>query len=178
LITKFRITFKQQLVVLFRAIIIYFLLGSLIYIRGGNSFNTETKETLLYAAIVIFISDTLPAVILHIQYYFRNKHLELELNGRAETFVLKFKGEEIINESFVNISCFQYYQSYLFMNGRYSFGEYSFVRFIFKNKKEAVITCLMVDDIRSTLELIIKMKAVKESRLACFLPPIAQFLEC
>ncbi len=161
-------TFKQQLLMIIPAFLTFSVLGFL-YI-----YTTKNSIFLLYFGLGIFIIDTLPALIPHIQYYLKNKDSYLIIDQEKNIIILKTKGTTI-QTSLNDIIELQHYASYGGGTGFYAMGEYRFYRLVLNGNKDIIITCLMVNDIENTLEPALKMKAKKIMRLVCFLPPIGNY---
>lgn len=124
--------------------------------------------------LIIFVLDTLPAIIVHIQYLIKNKTSVLIVNQQKNTFSYSGKHRSI-EASFSDIAGLYHYASFGSGTGYYSWAEYRFFRIVFKNNEELVISCLMVNDIKNKLEAIFKLKATKRMRFICFLPPIGKY---
>ena len=74
-----------------------------------------------------------------------------------------------LNYSFSEIESLQYYRSWGKGSGWHSFGEYRYYKIIFKDKREIVITCLMINDIENTLEMLLRMKAERHAKVVCLI---------
>jgi len=124
----------------------------------------------LYFFLVLFVLDLLPAIILHVQYFVKNSKSELIIN----------RGTKTISYKSPRTSCIYYFDDLVALHcvasygggkntGYYSFGDYRFFKFIFKNEVEIVITCLMVNNIENTLESLLGIKAKKRFKFYSFI---------
>ena len=74
------------------------------------------------------------------------------------------------NFSIDDINYFQYFVSYGRKTGVYSFALYRSYKIILKDNSQIAITCLMINDIENTLEMLLELKAEEKPRFICFLP--------
>jgi hypothetical protein len=160
---SFKITPKQQILLLGPTF--YFWLGlvlviKLIYKQEINSIG------FLIVAIFFFLIDTLPSLIVFIQYWLTNKNAVLtidtskkELQYNSLTKNLKYTFEEIDK--------LQYYRTYGKGSGWNSFGMYRYYKIIFKDQTVLFITCLMMNNIENTLEILLHKTADKNFKLIC-----------
>ena len=164
-IYSFKITLKQQLILLGHSVFIWVgLIVVIVYVFKRSLLN----ETSLFVFPFIFLIDTLPTFILHTQYWIKNHGAILTVNTETKELMYETKSE-VLRYSFDNIISLQYYRNLGKGSGWNSFGEYRYYKIIFNDNKEAFITCLMINDIENTLEMLLKMQAEKHSKLLCLL---------
>ncbi|MEO6837729.1 MAG: hypothetical protein ABI261_03355 [Ginsengibacter sp.] len=161
-IYKYQINLKQQLILLTHVIFIFSaFIGFGIYLYWKNNLDNKAYISVFLFFLVI---DILPTIIIHIQYWIKNHGIIFIIN--TETKKLQYEGlYKIIEFSFDDISSLQYYPSLGKGSGWHSFGEYRYYKIIFKDKTEIVITCLMVNDIEDTLEMLLHLKAERHSKV-------------
>lgn len=162
---KYSVTLKQQLLVSAQAIltISIFIFMGYFYFRGSLS-----SQQIIGIISFIFIFDTLPSIVLHLQYLARNKKVELIIKKDGSITYKRFN--KTINFSVDDINCLQYFVSYGRKTGVYSSAIYRYYKIILNDKTELIITCLMMNDIENTLEMLIHMKGEKQLKFICFLP--------
>ncbi len=161
---RFQITAKQQFILLARVIIFgLFIIGGTIFFKVSLN-----SSPFLSVALVLFFIDTLPALVLFIQYWMKNRNARLTINTQTEKLIYQtptFYSEH----AFSDIISFQYYINLGKGTGWYSFGEYRYYKIIFYDNTEIIITCLMINNIESSLESLLRMKAKKHARLLCLI---------
>ena len=152
----FKVTLKQQLLILSSPILLYSMLG-LVYLYFFGF--TLPSPVYMYAFLVLFFIDLLPALILHIQYLNINSGSELIIDSKKRniTYTRKNKSSD---KSFDDIKSIKNIASFGggSNSGLYSFGEYSFCKITFKDETFVFITCLMINRIRPSLELLLEKK--------------------
>ena len=158
----FRVTFQQQLAMMIRMLIVYGVLLFIYFYYYG--FGIETPYQ--YIFLFFFLLDICPALLVHIQYLTINKGAALVINTELKTINYTTRKESFLYH-FDDIELLRHVAS--FGGGAwYSFSEYRYYRIVFKDKKEIVITCLMVKDIKNTLEMLLRMKAQKKLKVVAF----------
>ena len=92
------------------------------------------------------------------------------LIGKQEQFRFKSPKENLIC-AFDDLLSFHYVASYGAgkNTGYYSFGDYRFCKFIFKDNIEVIITCLMVNNIQNNIESLLGIKADKKLKIFAFI---------
>ncbi len=163
----YRITSKQQLLLLTPAFVIYSFLGALYLFFLGFSLPTPIY---LYAFLVLFVIDLLPAIILHIQYLAKNSKAELIIDKQTRIISYRSPSKSFIY-SFDDVVALQCVASYGGgkNTGYYSFGDYRFCKLNFNDDVEVVITCLMVNSIQTTLESLLGITAKKKLTIFAFI---------
>jgi hypothetical protein len=165
MIYRYHISFKQHFMLLIQPILLYVIIVGMVY-YWYHKFNFIPLVITLSS---VFLLDTLPALILHIQYLIKNYKAIVLLNTTDRTFSYRsFKQKEKVS-NFSDIKLLEYYVSYARKMGIYSFARYRYYKIILSNDEEIVITCLMINDIENTLEVLLQIKAEKEPRVLCFI---------
>ena len=164
----YRITLKQQLLLLTPALIKYGLFGGIYLFFFGFSLPTPIY---LYAFLVLFVIDLLPAIILHVQYLVKNWTVILTIDTKSKTVFYQSK-ETSFTQNFDDIFLAEYVMSYGFKGsaGFYSFAEYRYQKIYFKDGTSIIITCLMINDIKNTLEMLLRLKAKEKFKIIAFVP--------
>jgi hypothetical protein len=126
------------------------------------------SSAFIIIGIVIFLLDTLPASVLFIQYRIKNDKAVLTINTQTKELLYQTPSTQI-KHPFSNIIALQYYHNLGKGTGWYSFGEYRYYKIIFNDKKEIIITCLMINDIENTLEILLKVKAEQHAKWLCLI---------
>jgi hypothetical protein len=156
-LNTFRITIKQQLILLSPMTLVI-----LILYFGGNFYLKMdiNNPALLWTLILYFLIDMLPTMILHIQYYLKNRHATFIMDSEQKRFSYEAPNSKL-NYTFDDIASLEYYRPYGIGSGWNSFGQYRYYKIMLKDKTEVFITCLMVNDIENTLENLFHKKAIK-----------------
>ena len=163
----FRITFKQQLRDLFDALNIYAYLALFILV-----FNIQIgMSALIITGGIIFLIDIFPALLLHISYLAKNRKAVLIIDTDSRTISYN-NAKTNVTFSFDDIVLFKYVASYgvKAAAGWYAFGDYRYCQIICKNNNEIIVTSLMVHDVKNTLEMLLRQKAVEKYQVIAFLP--------
>jgi hypothetical protein len=162
-IYRFKINLKQQVILSFHMICMW--VGLILLNLYLLKLNFHNSAFILIAIFFLFI-DTLPTIAVHIQYYIINRKSLLILNTTAKELTFKTDTSQT-NYSFDEINTIKYYRSYGKGSGWHSFGEYRYYKIVFTDKKEIIITCLMVNDIQQTLDSLLNKTAEKHFKLLC-----------
>ena len=165
-IYKFKIETKQQVIILMPMITFWILI---VIIRIYFSKYPLLSIGFIIIFPIIFLIDSLPAIIMHIQYLLKNRKSVLILNTESKELIFESQGKEKLAYSFNDIISLDYYRSYGKGSGWHAFGQYRYYKITFIDKKEIIITCLMINDIENTIEMLLRMGATKHVRLVCFL---------
>ncbi|WP_379014620.1 hypothetical protein [Parasediminibacterium paludis] len=158
---EFKITLKQQLRLLANAFIVPFLLTIFVLY-----FNLITFFIII-PFLVFFIIDTLPTILLHINYFRENKNCILIIDKEKGVLSFNKKGKDTINK-ISDISCLCTIKSTVYNSGKHSFGQYRFCKIVFVDSTEITVTCLMVYDIENTLKYLLDVQPINRSKLFCF----------
>ena len=141
----FKIRLKQQLLVSLFCWLKYVIFFSIyLYPYGFVLYHI----VFAYIFAFLFLTDLLPAIILHVQYFIQNRQAVLTISKSDKT--ISYSNSRL-NRShhFDEIAIFKYVacQSGMGSPGWYSFGDYRYCHIGFNNGTEIIITCLMVPDI-------------------------------
>lgn len=124
MIYKFTVTLKQQLLLLIQPICAYIFILTGLYLYS-NQLSFRTAEI---AIIFIFLSDTLPALILHAQYLIKNCGTLLCIDEGNRTLTYENSKKKVQHIIFSNIDSLEYYVSSLRNTGIYSFAPIVFLK--------------------------------------------------
>jgi hypothetical protein len=160
---RFKITVGNQLAQLNWLITVYIAIGYIFYRFFGFSFKGPVPY--IYLAYLSF--DIVPTLLVHIQYYRANKDAVLDINRELRTISYETP-RETLSYHFDDIGSFVRVDSWG-AGAWYSFAEYRYYKITFTDKKEIIITSLMIRDIKSVLELDLRMEAVKKHRVVAFI---------
>ncbi len=160
---RFKITLRQQILLLTPAIASW--LGVILLIKYYLHASLYSPGA-IFAFIFLSIIDTIPAIILQVQYWRINHDILLIIDTAAKELSYE-TSSQIFKHSFNDIVSLQYYRSYGKGSGWNSFGMYRYYKIIFTDKTEINITCLMVNDIENTIENLLRIKAEKHFKLLC-----------
>ncbi|HEU5052664.1 MAG TPA: hypothetical protein VFT78_06105 [Hanamia sp.] len=159
---RYEISLKQQLLLLGHLFFTtLFWIGFGVYNYYVYRWHWETYRTIF---LFFFFIDILPTIILHLQYLIKNWRATFFIFTEAKHLEYR-KGCTVLSYSFEDIDSLQYFYNLGKGSGWNSFGEYRFYKIIFKDKTEMVITCLMINDIEHTLEMLLGMKAEKRASI-------------
>ncbi len=164
MIYRYRVNLGQQLRLLLQPVLLHLGIIGIVYYR----YHTISLGPLLITLGGIFLFDTLPALILHVQYLNKNYKAEFSINTIDRTFSYLSKQEEK-KYSFSEIKLLEYYVSYARKTGIYSFARYRYYKIVLTNGDVIVVTCLMINDIENTIESLLRIKAEKELKVLCFI---------
>jgi hypothetical protein len=147
MILSYRITISQQLSVLY----------SFLIVDGGAfiAYIYFFGFSLPYAIFILplsllFILTVLPVIILHTQYFLLNRNSELLINREDKT-ITYISGNTELKAEFNDIESLQFYGSFAGDSGIYTFSAYRFYKIILKDKREIIVTSLMMKNIKNEL---------------------------
>ena len=164
-IYRYKITLKQQAILLSHMVIIWIgLMVGCVYLLKINLNNIA----FIYIAIFCLLIDTIPTVILHTQYWIKNHEVVFLINTDVKELQYETPTKQL-KYSFTDITSLQYYRNLGKGSGWNSFGEYRYYKIIFNDEIEIIITCLMINDIENTLEMLLCMKAEEHAKLLCLI---------
>ena len=158
----FEITLKQQLKMLARTII--FPIIMLLFVWYYELFNVFVFIPLG----VLLVVDTLPSILLHINYYKANEGATLIIDQNHKVLIYKSK-EKFFETSLSNISCMCLTLSTVYNTGRHSFGQYRYCKVVLIDRTEIVISCLMVNDLENNLKNLLNVEPLIDRKLLCFI---------
>jgi hypothetical protein len=161
---QFKITFLQNIRLLIPMFAVYILIIIAAYFIKFDLFS----KGFIYVFIILFLTDTLPTLIIYFQYWLKNKGQILNIN--TENREIEYKApEKTLNYSFSDIASLSYFRSYGKGSGWHSFSQFRYYEINLKDENKITITCLMINDIESTLENLLRTKAAEQVRIACFI---------
>jgi hypothetical protein len=159
----FKITFQQQIAMLRWMIIVYGII-TFIYVYF---FKVEIDTFYFYVILFYFLIDVGPTLVVHLQYLRENRGAILTINTELEK--IAYIGPEFeCNYNFADISFIELVSSYG-GGAWYSSSEYRYFKIAFMDKKEIIITCLMVEDIKNTLPRLLGIKPTRKLKLVAFI---------
>lgn len=160
-VQSYKISFKQQLTLLTPAFATAVgLIGMYLYFFHGS-----LTDNIFWLVFVFFLFiDILPAIALHIQYLIKNFGAILTIDTGTRQLTYETKKAKLIY-SFDDIKSLKYYRTYGKGSGVQSYGMYRYYKIIFTDNKELNITCLMINQIENTLEILLRKEPEKYFRL-------------
>ena len=161
---QFKITFRQQLLLLSRLVVFWFFF----LLIGNYILKFHFDAAFIYVIIFFLVLDTIPALILHIQYLTKNWNavLTVDPNQRIVTYETTNKK---VTYPFSQITHLDYYRGYGKGTGWHAFSEYRFYKITFADKSQIVVTCLMINRIEKTLERLLGKESKKHASILCLL---------
>lgn len=166
MIYKLKTSFSQHVLLLAPLLVRYlFLFGLYFYYFGFHMPSTP----FIVVFIIIFLTDILPALALHIQYLLKNGKSLVSINTETKEIAYKDQRQEY-RFSFRDINQLHYYSSYGRGTGVYSFERYRYYRIVFSNNQNKIfITCLLMNKIEKKLEALLETEAEKHLRIFPFI---------
>lgn len=164
MLNVFKITLGQQLNYLTPAFIKAALFTGVYFYLFGFTI-PYSYIGVLYVYLFLLVTDILPALIVHIQYLMKKGVLSID---RSSKMISYQSAEKNLKYTFEDIISVEHIASYGGGSWWYSFGDYRYFKIIFKKGGELIITCLMVDDFKSTLEGLLHVQAKKKLRIIAF----------
>lgn len=164
---KYQITLKQQFYVASAGSIKYGGLA-IIYVYF---YGLQLQPLYIYIFLFFFIFDTLPAIILHLQYLFTNSGAILTIDKLNQKIFYQKKGHDM-EKQFSDINSLELINSFgggRYNAGWYAFGEYRYCKIVFKDGTKMIITCLMINDIQNTLESLLRFNSEKKLKIFAFI---------
>lgn len=164
-VKTFRITLNQQLILLTHMLITMIVpwLAALFFKKINP---THLAFQLVYGFLLVI--DIIPTMIVHIQYWLKNRKAVLVINTAAKELIYQTPSEQL-KYSFSDITLLQYYWNFGKGSGWNSFGMYRYYKIFLKDGTTIVITCLMINDIENTLETLLRMESEKHGNILCLL---------
>jgi len=155
MIYKFKITIKQQLLMLNSLMIIVGIpLICYLYMFGF----TKLHGLAIVAVVIVFSLMVLPVLILHSQYYKQNRKSEFIVDKRNRE-IFYHSPKINIESSFDNIRSLESYCSFAEKQAIYTFSDYRYFKIILLDGQEIIITSLMMYDIKNKMEELLSIKA-------------------
>ena len=152
----FKVTFRQQVLMLFYLILVNSILVSLCIYKFG------WRLAIYWIIAIELVIDIIPTLIVHFQYLYQNSGLTLTVDFDNKYHEFDKKGA-ISKYSFLDISRLIRTSSYGRGTGWYSFAEYRYYKIIFNNNDKFIVTCLLVNNIEKNL--IVKLGHEEEKKL-------------
>ncbi len=162
---KYRIRLAQQLLLLAPVLLKNgFLFFIYLYFFGM----TMPVVGFVYLLAFIIVFDILPTLIIHIQYLYCNWKAGFTINTAMKYFIYQTPSRQL-KYAFSDILRITHYASYGGGSGIYSFAEYRYYKITLNDKTEIVVTCLMINDIKNTIERQLEANAEKQLRIIAFI---------
>ena len=164
---KYRITFRNHFKALeFSFVVIIFLLAGIIYLNyDSNKFRPNIEINILIIFGVIF----LPALYLHIEYYYYNRGAKLEIDSYQKQLNYTDKTGVTQAYSFDDLNNIIIYMAPSWHRGSsfqlLPFEQYHYARIYTRSGKEIIITCLMAQKVQEAIKNITGVPVEKKKRL-------------
>jgi hypothetical protein len=114
--------------------------------------------------VFFFLIDILPTLIVHVQYFFRDRATVISVNMFEKSICFYNRDKSYIH-FFADVISVNYYTSFLHSSGRHSFGEYRYYKITFKDKSEFIVTSVLINDIENNIGKLFPVKAETYQRL-------------
>jgi hypothetical protein len=163
---RFQITLKQQLLIL----VPFLTMNPVIIVIFIFIFRDVKIELwMLVAFFLLFLIEVLSVVILNIQYLLKNWNAVLMVDNVKQSIQYHQK-QQFLEYKIHEIERIRYYATsgHISRKGSslwYTFDPYRFYKITFKDKREIVVTCLMINNIEHVLEELIGVRAEWKFRL-------------
>ncbi len=158
----FRISIGQQLKLLSRPAFLWIGLYAFCIIGKLN------MDAFLFAGSFLFVLDTLPVIILHIQYWLKNRNAIFYIDFQKRKIIYEFKNSEI-SGYFEDIISFSSYTGFAPKYGFQSMEDYKYCKIELRNKEIIYLTILMIPDVQRTLETTLKIKPELHRKYMCLI---------
>jgi len=157
----YKITFKKQLSYLIQPLSYLLLSLTISYLLF------DFTKYFITIPCLCFVLDVLPALILHFQYLHKDFKATLTFDRLQNRIAFTKKGKTLFY-NFQDIYRITKVQSstYGVTNARHSFTNYYYYIFVFNDKSELAITCLLANDLEIFLSAIFNSKI--ETRFKLF----------
>jgi hypothetical protein len=159
----FKITGKSQFSQLNWLITVNLALAIIFYYFFGFSL----WGPLPYVYLGFILVDILPTLFVHIQYYQANKHAKLDIDTSLHR-IRYVTAKKTLTYNFDDIESFVRMDSWR-IGVWYSFADYSYYKITFTDKKEIIVTSLMIENIKYVLEPLLNRLADKKRRPIAFI---------
>ncbi len=161
---KYRITLKNQLKVLNFSIFVLFFLIALQIHHIYTSYD-YINPVIIGWAVINFV----PVFYLHIEYYYFNKGMRLEVYSYKKMLIYTDKSGKTETYNFNELSKIIVYMSPNMYSGRNfkiaPFESYHYAKIITKDVREIIITCLLVPRLREFASNLIGVEVEKKRRI-------------
>jgi len=159
----FKVTIGRQISQLSYMLIVYGLLAiTYLYFMGF-----KMPHVFGYVFGGIFLFDMCPTLIAHFQYLNANSNALLAID-KEHRKIEYFSGKESFTYHIDEIEALQLISSYG-GGAWYSFSEYRYCKIIFRDKRQVIITCLMMADIKDTLPMLFGIPAQRKYKIVAFI---------
>ncbi len=136
----YKISLRNQFHFLWQALLL------MLFTFSFTLFLSDSLTVIIGTTAFIFLLDTLPTLIVHVQYLANNWHATLTIDRNqnkisysTKEFEKQYSFESI--EKITRLSC--YNQS----APSHSFGDYFYYKIFLKDENPLIITCLLADDL-------------------------------
>ncbi|MDE3235261.1 MAG: hypothetical protein KGO81_04840 [Bacteroidota bacterium] len=124
---------------------------------------------IFFTLLFFILIDTLPTILVHLNYLKHNGNLVLKINPKKKSLIY-ITTHDSFEYKFDDILLIEYIRSSTFHSGKFSFGQYRYCRFLFKDKKRLVITSLMIKNIDQIFEDLFGRKIeCSGKKILCFI---------
>lgn len=162
---KFRITIKQHLILLTPLVIF----NCLLFFGCQYILKIElTSSAFLITISVFFLIDAAPTLIVHLQYWLKNKGCQLIIDTQSRIIHFERANNKNIY-TFDQIKSLHYYHSYASGTGWHSFGQYRFYKLVFSDETEMIVTSLMMNNIEKIIPMLLRCNEEKHLKVVSFL---------
>lgn len=121
----------------------------------------------IFVGSFLFILDTLPTILLHIQYWSKNRKATFYIDTENKTLLYELPNLKIEGD-FNEITSLLYYSGAV-KTGFQSYSEYRYCKIGLQNGKIIIVTILMISEIEKTLEILLKIKPESHKRFLPFI---------
>jgi len=135
-------------------IIIYLLIISAVPLYMVNRFGTEDFFEFVKLSVITFLLIFIPQLVLHLNYYFRNKGDIFFYDPSRQKITIEHKGQSV-NFSFSEIELIKRFKSYPLAEKRlqwFPWDSYNYSVIRLKGGKEFIVTSLLVPDMDLPIE--------------------------
>jgi hypothetical protein len=157
-IYDFRVTLKQQLLVLLP----FLLINTGVLLAWYYYFDIDWSTGTTIFLSILFLLNILPVLILHLQYLVKGSH-SVVIDSINKT--VEFKKQSSTGKySFEQIISVDYYATHGHISKKgsslwYTFDPYRFYKITFNDNQVAYVTCLNIRNIENTLEPLLGIQA-------------------
>jgi len=165
---KLKISFRKQFFFIFRIVLIYILICFFLFVIKGEI----SWTAFIITSVIIFVFDSLPALLLHLQYFLYESNAKIELNETYKKIIYSRKGR-IKSFDLTELIKFETCSSFGGGTGYYAWAEYNYYRIIFSNGEQLIVTNFRVPNFEKLIKNITGLSPDKKLKFFCFLPTLA-----
>lgn len=170
---EYQVTFGRQLTLLSHCLLSNILIfGIGYYLLRDSTTSTSALATTFFVGLAFqLLTSIIPTFSVHIQYLIKNRNAKFIIDkfNRELSYSTKGNDNQKFDYSFEDIVSLDYCCSFGLSNsGWYSFAKYDYCKIKFKDNNVIVVTCLMMDDVRKTLEDILRMEVEIKRKFIAF----------